>query len=73
MLDPADHISNQGLFLEAVAISLGHPVTGQLLNIEVPEPKRFGTLRDQQASGWNKEQRTLAWQQAAAASGAESL
>jgi hypothetical protein len=32
-LNPKEHIANQGLYLEAVALTLNHPVTGELMEV----------------------------------------
>lgn len=64
---PEDHIANQGLYLEAVALALPHPVTGETLEVSLPEPERFQRLRAQQESGWLKAQRAAAWKQQRAA------
>jgi hypothetical protein len=64
---PEEHIANQGLYLEAVALALPHPVTGETLEVSLPEPERFQRLRAQQESGWLKAQRAgdraAAWKQ----------
>jgi hypothetical protein len=40
--------------------------------VQVPEPKRFVTFRDQQTSGWNKAQRIAGYEAAARAAKAEA-
>ena len=40
-----------GLFLQAVQISLAHPVSGVALSAHAPEMARFGKLRARAASG----------------------
>jgi hypothetical protein len=39
-LNPAHHIANQGLYLEAVALTLNHPVTGELMEVVGGEGRR---------------------------------
>ena len=40
-----------GLFLQAVELSLPHPLTGETLSARAPEMARFGKLRARAASG----------------------
>ena len=40
-----------GLYLQAVELSMPHPVTGAPLSVRAPEMARFGKLRDRAASG----------------------
>ncbi len=52
---------------------MDHPVSGQQLTVEVPEPRRFATLRLQQASAWNKVQQAELWKGKKAAAAAAAL
>lgn len=42
----------QGLFLCAAELRLQHPVTGDELHLEVPEPDKFGSYRRREARRW---------------------
>ncbi len=45
-------LRGQGLFLSALELELEHPVTGEPLHIEVPEPAKFGTFRAREERRW---------------------
>lgn len=45
-------LRGQGLFLSAVELSLAHPVTGEPLRIEMPEPAKFRSFRDREDRRW---------------------
>eukprot|EP00775_Hariotina_reticulata_P011546 gene11546-11689_t len=61
--DKAEHISNQGIYLESLEVSFSHPASGQPLHISIPEPARFTALRQQQDRRWSKLQRQQEMQQ----------
>lgn len=53
-LDEAHVLRGKGLFLRALALSLPHPVTGEPLVVEQPEPQKFVKLRAREAARWER-------------------
>jgi RluA family pseudouridine synthase len=47
-------LRGKSLFLYAVALTLPHPITGQEIAIEVPEPARFSSLRRRETARFER-------------------
>ncbi len=47
-------LRGSGLFLCASELRLDHPVTGEVLHVQVPEPARYGRLRVREERRWKR-------------------
>ena len=47
-------LRGQGLFLWALELQLEHPITGEILRVEIPEPPKFGAHRRREVRRWRK-------------------
>jgi len=53
--EPGNTINNKGLFLAAVELSFHHPVNGEKISIEIPEPLKFRKLLEREQKMWDKQ------------------
>lgn len=47
-------LKSSGLYLFAAELRLDHPVTGEPLHIELPEPHKFGAMRTRDTRRWER-------------------
>ncbi len=50
------NLHGHGLMLQACGLRLDHPVTGQPLELQLPEPRKFARLRDWERRGYMDQQ-----------------
>lgn len=51
---PGKTLRGKGLFLWAVELGLDHPITGERLQVETPEPAKFQSLRAREERRWQR-------------------
>ncbi|MCB0381582.1 MAG: RluA family pseudouridine synthase [Flavobacteriales bacterium] len=50
----AEILRGKGLFLSAIGLELNHPITNELLKIEIPLPHKFTSLLERENRRWGK-------------------
>lgn len=53
-LDESTLLRGEGLFLWALALEFGHPITGERLSLSIQEPDKFKLWRDKEQRRWDK-------------------
>ncbi|NCG21855.1 MAG: RluA family pseudouridine synthase [Rhodobacterales bacterium] len=51
---PGEILVGKGLFLWATTLMFTHPISGEALSLEVPEPGKFESFRKREIRRWNK-------------------
>ena len=52
--DEGNILEGKGLFLAALALEFKHPITGEVLNLDIEIPHKFNSLLEREARRWEK-------------------